>query len=80
MERSYKKPPIFLSTLLTQPSPFRKQLLGHATISPSDAKGLHVLQEESNGSFVRGLILYPGSEIVPLGKNCHAIPITSLWN
>jgi uncharacterized protein len=49
------------------------------TISPDDWKGLHVLEDEVGGKMVRGIILYLGKEIVALGNNRIALPISALW-
>lgn len=49
------------------------------TIRQEDFKGLTLLAEECGDNFIRGFVVYPGSEIIPFGKNFFAIPITSIW-
>lgn len=50
------------------------------TITSDDWKGLEILGEEMGEKMVRGIIFYPGKEVVAIGKNRIAIPISSLWN
>lgn len=50
-----------------------------ATIGPGDTKGLRVLAEALGSRFVRGIILYTGTTVVPFAKNVHAIPLETLW-
>lgn len=50
------------------------------TISPHDFKGLRYLQEEVGESFIKGIIIYNGSQVVPFGKNLYALPISYLWS
>jgi len=42
-------------------------------------KGLKYLQETVGKQFVRGIVLYTGSEVIPFGAQLHALPISSLW-
>lgn len=46
-----------------------------ATPSPKDFYGLNVLKEKLGKKFVRGVLIYTGKEVVPFGKNLHALPI-----
>jgi predicted AAA+ superfamily ATPase len=50
-----------------------------ATITPEDGKGLCVLAESLGSRFVRGVILYTGTTVVPFAKNVHALPLETLW-
>ncbi len=52
-----------------------------ATASPSgaDLAGLSALAEAAGDRFVRGLVLYPGSQTIPFGDRFSAVPISSLW-
>lgn len=50
-----------------------------ATVDPADLKGLHDLQETVGGNFHRGVLLYTGKEVIPFGKNLHALPVSALW-
>jgi len=50
------------------------------TISSEDWKGLDVLGSEMGEKMIRGIILYPGKEIVALRKDRIAIPLSTLWD
>ena len=50
-----------------------------ASVNAADFKGLHVLAEETGKRFRCGVVLYEGHDIVPFGKNLHAVPIEALW-
>lgn len=45
-----------------------------ATISSKDWKGLDILGEEMGNKMIRGIILYPGKEVVMFRKDRIAIP------
>jgi predicted AAA+ superfamily ATPase len=49
------------------------------TITKDDWNGIDILEEEMQSKFVRGIILYPGKEVVAFRKNRIAIPLSSLW-
>ncbi len=49
------------------------------TVLAHDFKGLKYLQEEIGDSFIKGIILYNGSEIIPFGGNFYAMPMSTLW-
>jgi len=49
------------------------------TLSPNDTKGLRMLAESLGSRFVRGVILYTGTTVVPFAKNVHALPLETLW-
>lgn len=48
-------------------------------VSPQDFKGLKYLQEKTKNKFVRGIVLYTGTEYVPFGEQLCALPVSSLW-
>jgi predicted AAA+ superfamily ATPase len=48
-------------------------------VSPDDFKGLTFLQEKFPDKFIKGIVLYSGSEVVPFGNNLFALPINTLW-
>ena len=50
-----------------------------ATLQKKDFRSLQTLAALAEKRWVRGIILYTGSEIIPFGKNLHALPISSLW-
>ncbi len=49
------------------------------TISAEDWKGLNILGDEMGDKMIRGIILYPGKEVVAFQKNRIAIPLSTLW-
>jgi len=52
-----------------------------ATQSPtsSDFRGLRAMRDGVPDRFVRGVLLYGGSETIAFGPNLHAVPIAALW-
>ncbi|HOY64564.1 MAG TPA: ATP-binding protein [bacterium] len=51
-----------------------------STVSASDFAGLKTLKDSLGKRFVRGVVLYLGSEVVPFGENLHAMPLCALWD
>ncbi len=49
------------------------------TLRNEDIRGLAALAGIAGPRFVRGIVLYTGTEIVPFGKRLHAVPISQLW-
>lgn len=50
-----------------------------ATVKAGDFKGLQALAEACGDRFVRGVVLYDGTDIVPFGARLAAAPLSSLW-
>lgn len=50
-----------------------------ATLGSSDVRGLQAMADAVGKSWVRGVVLYAGSEIVPFAANLHGIPLVRLW-
>lgn len=50
-----------------------------ATIKKSDLSGLKKLANLAGESFRMGVLLYDGTEAMPLGDNFWAVPLSSLW-
>jgi predicted AAA+ superfamily ATPase len=50
------------------------------SVGGHDFRGLQSLAEASGNKFLRGIVLYGGSETVPFGSNLLAMPISSLWD
>ncbi len=50
-----------------------------STPRPDDFKGLKMVAEESGNKFLRGILLYPGDQVVAFGKNLFAVPLSALW-
>jgi predicted AAA+ superfamily ATPase len=49
------------------------------TVKAGDLAGLKLLAEETQDRFVRGIVLYTGSQFVPFGNNIMAVPVSTLW-
>ena len=49
------------------------------TIRPNDFNGLRWLKNQMGTQFLRGIVIYCGSEIVPFGDNLLAMPVDKLW-
>ncbi|MCY4049917.1 MAG: ATP-binding protein [Gammaproteobacteria bacterium] len=49
------------------------------TITPSDFKGMKVLQSVAPNDFKCGIVLYSGKHVVPFGNMFFAVPIDRLW-
>ena len=50
-----------------------------ASVAAKDFKGLRTLAEAVGEGFVRGLVLYTGTESIPFGGAFHALPVQALW-
>ena len=50
-----------------------------ATVRDSDLRGLRKLASLAQGQFKMGVLLYDGSETLPLGDGIWAAPLSSLW-
>lgn len=50
-----------------------------ATPSTRDFSGLKTLKANLGEKWVRGLLIYTGREVVPFGKDLHAVPVSALF-
>ena len=50
------------------------------SIQPKDFAGLRYLQQVAGASFRAGIVLYTGKDVLPMGKNLWAMPISTLWH
>ena len=50
-----------------------------ATLSASDVRGLQALASATGKKWVRGVVLYTGTEVIPFASNLRGVPITHLW-
>jgi len=50
-----------------------------ATLSSSDVRGLQALANTAGKNWLRGVVLYAGSEVVPFSGNIHGVPMSRLW-
>ena len=50
-----------------------------ATIKADDLRGLHRFSEAVGPRFKKGIVLYDGTETVPLSEHIRAVPLSTLW-
>lgn len=50
-----------------------------ATVGTSDLRGLKRMASAAGDRFKLGVVLYDGTEILPLGERLWAAPISTLW-
>ncbi len=50
-----------------------------ATLSGGDVRGLQALATAAGKKWVRGVVLYTGTEVIPFAENLHGVPIARLW-
>ncbi len=50
-----------------------------ATVGSRDVQPMKVLADELGDRFVRGVVLYTGTNVVPFDRKIHALPIDALW-
>lgn len=50
-----------------------------ATLGSHDVRGLQAMADAVGKSWVRGVALYGGAEVVPFAANLHGIPLARLW-
>jgi predicted AAA+ superfamily ATPase len=50
-----------------------------ATLNSGDIRGLQALASTAGGRWIRGVVLYAGTDVVPFASNLHGIPVSHLW-
>jgi predicted AAA+ superfamily ATPase len=51
-----------------------------ATLSANDVRGLQDLATAAGKHWVRGVVFYTGTEVIPFSANVHGVPISRLWS
>ncbi|MCA3004114.1 MAG: ATP-binding protein [bacterium] len=51
-----------------------------SSVTSADFSGLRALAETASGQFVRGIVLYGGSQVVPFAERLWAVPLDRLWH
>ena len=51
-----------------------------ATLSSNDVRGLQALSIAASKHWLRGVVLYAGTEVIPFSSNLHGVPISRLWS
>lgn len=49
-----------------------------ATLGGSDVKGLQAMASAAGTRWVRGVVLYTGTEVIPFAANLHGLPMSQL--
>jgi hypothetical protein len=50
-----------------------------ATLQGGDVRGLQALASAAGKRWVRGVVLYTGTEVIPFARNLHGMPVSFLW-
>ncbi len=50
-----------------------------ATLGGSDVRGLQAMASVAGERWVRGVVLYTGTEVIPFARNLHGLPLPNLW-
>jgi hypothetical protein len=50
-----------------------------ARVDAADFRGSRLLAESLGRKFIRGIVLYAGTQTVPFAPNLHAVPLSALW-
>jgi predicted AAA+ superfamily ATPase len=51
-----------------------------ATLSGNDVRGLQALAATVGKNWLRGVVLYTGTEVIPFSANLHGVPMSRLWS
>jgi predicted AAA+ superfamily ATPase len=55
------------------------EIKASATLGSNDVRGLQALAEAAGKNWVRGVVLYAGTEVIPFASNLHGVPFGRLW-
>jgi len=50
-----------------------------ATLGGSDVRGLQAMANAVGKRWIRGVVLYTGTKIIPFADNLHGLPLPLLW-
>jgi len=50
-----------------------------ATLNSGDVRGLQALASAAGRRWIRGIVLYAGTDVVPFASNLHGVPVSCLW-
>jgi hypothetical protein len=56
------------------------EVKGSASVDAHDFRGLKALATAAGERFLRGLVLYTGTDCLPFGTQFQAVPISGLWH
>jgi predicted AAA+ superfamily ATPase len=55
------------------------EIKASATLGIGDVHGLQVLANAAGKRWIRGVVLYTGTEVIPFASNLHGVPVPCLW-
>lgn len=55
------------------------EIKNSATVTSADCKGLRILQDKVGNKFIKGIVLYTGSQYLPFDEKVCILPINALW-
>ena len=55
------------------------EIKASATLGGSDVRGLQAMANAAGKRWVRGVVLYTGTEVIPFAANLHGMPVSHLW-
>lgn len=56
------------------------EIKASATLGSNDVRGLQALASAAGKNWVRGVVLYAGTETIPFASNLHGVPFGRLWS
>ena len=55
------------------------EIKASATLGGSDVRGLQSMANAVEKRWIRGVVLYTGTEVIPFAANLHSLPASHLW-
>jgi predicted AAA+ superfamily ATPase len=55
------------------------EIKASATLGGGDVRGLHAMAHALGKRWVRGVVLYTGTEVIPFAANLHGLPVSHMW-
>jgi uncharacterized protein len=56
------------------------EIKASATLGANDVRGLQALANAAGKHWLRGVVLYTGTETIPFSSNIHGVPLSRLWS
>lgn len=56
------------------------EIKASATLGTKDVRGLQALADSARKNWIRGVVLYTGTEVIPFSANLHGVPLGRLWS
>jgi predicted AAA+ superfamily ATPase len=55
------------------------EIKASATLGGGDVRGLQAMAHALGKRWVRGVVLYTGTEVIPFAANLHGLPVSHMW-